>query len=224
MAYGGTLEDSLFSNAIAASPFLPQQYGYKDFVPSQSYYAFASAAGCFGPPALPSNNFRNSIFSCLVSKDTATLQYASASVSGSGRYATWAFLPVTDGQFIQQLPSQQLLKKQVNGKSILLGVSYQLCCKAPVKTLGWLTSRRIMQTKGLPSRHPILLPKLTLRISYETRSLSSQTTTSLNFCGFTHRPMRRLIRTLQSLRHRVTEHPQLSTRALLPQANSNVQM
>jgi len=53
MAYGGSLGESLFSNAIAASPYLPQQYSYADFVPSQSYYAFASAVGCFGPPALP---------------------------------------------------------------------------------------------------------------------------------------------------------------------------
>ena len=127
MAFGGSLGDALFSNAIAASPFLPQQYGYKDFVPSQSYYAFASAAGCFGPPALPQNNVDNSIFACLVSKDTTTLQYASATVSGSSRYATWAFLPVTDGVFIQQLPSQQLLKKQVNGKSILVGVCHHIC-------------------------------------------------------------------------------------------------
>lgn len=129
MAFGGTLGASLFRNAIAASPFLPQQYGYKDTVPSQSYYAFASAAGCFGPPALPQNNFNNSIFACLVSKDTATLQNASASVSGSSRYATWAFLPVTDGLFIQQLPSQQLLKNQVNGNSILVGVSLHLSAK-----------------------------------------------------------------------------------------------
>ena len=133
MAFGGTLGDSLFSNAIAASPYLPQQYGYKDFVPSQSYYAFASAAGCFGPPALPLNDFNNSIFACLVSKDTATLQYASASVSGSARYRTWAFSPVTDGVFIQQLPSQQLLKQQVNGKSILVGVGRHLYCQTLVE-------------------------------------------------------------------------------------------
>ena len=130
MAFGGTLGESLFSNAIAASPYLPQQYEYDDFVPSQSYYAFASAAGCFGSPALPSNNVNNSIFACLVSKDTATLQYASASVSGSSRYGTWAFLPVTDGDFVQQLPSQQLLRKQVNGKSILVGVCYHFYCKS----------------------------------------------------------------------------------------------
>lgn len=122
MAFGGTLGESLFSNAIAASPFLPQQYGYKDSVPSQAYHAFALAVGCFGPPVLPRSNSSGSIFECLVSKDTATLQNVSATISGSSRYGTWAFLPVTDGVFIQQLPSQQLLKKQVNGKSILVGV------------------------------------------------------------------------------------------------------
>ena len=124
MASGGVLGESLFRNAIAASPYLPQQYGFKDLVPSQFYYAFASAAGCVGSVMVPSNESSSSIFDCLVRKDTTTLQYASATISGSSRYGTWAFAPVTDGVFIQQLPSQQLLKKEVNGKSILVGVSH----------------------------------------------------------------------------------------------------
>ena len=49
------------------------------------------------------------------------LQNASAQISVSGTYGTWAFLPVTDGTFIQQRPSEQLLKKQVNGVRILSG-------------------------------------------------------------------------------------------------------
>ncbi|CAD6589625.1 MAG: hypothetical protein ASARMPREDX12_003908 [Alectoria sarmentosa] len=138
LAFGGHLGDSLFSNVsepsrdevalgltanqgIAASPYLPMQYGYADFVPSQSFYAFASALGCFGPPALPQSNTSASTFQCLVGKDTETLQNTSATISGSSRHGTWAFLPVTDGVFIQQLPSQQLLKKQVNGNRILVG-------------------------------------------------------------------------------------------------------
>ena len=106
---------------IAASPYLPQQYSYADFVPSQSYYAFASAVGCFGNPPLPQGNSSSSIFDCLVSVDSAKLQNASAAISASGRFGTWAFLPVTDGVFIQQLPSQQLLSKQVNGVNMLVG-------------------------------------------------------------------------------------------------------
>ncbi|KAL8628171.1 hypothetical protein Q9189_006107 [Teloschistes chrysophthalmus] len=120
MAFGGNLGDSLFVNAIPASPYLPQQYPSTSFVPSQSYYAFASHAGCF-TPALPQGNASASIFQCLVAKDTETLQNASAYVSGSSRFGTWAFLPVTDGSFIQQLPSQQLLSKKVNGRRVLSG-------------------------------------------------------------------------------------------------------
>ncbi len=162
MAFGGTLGESLFSNAIAASPFLPQQYGYKDFVPSQLYYAFASAVGCFGPLALPLSNSSSSVFECLVNKDTETLQNASATISGSSRYGTWAFLPVTDGIFIQQLPSQQLLKKQVNGDSILVGVGHYLYLETLAEVSMWLTSSRIMQTKGHNSRRKILSQKTTL--------------------------------------------------------------
>ena len=128
MAFGGTLGDSLFSNALAASPFLQQQYRYNDVVPSQKYYAFASAAGCLAPSVLPQYNTSDSIFECLVKKDTVTLQNASAAVSGSSRYGTWAFVPVTDGSFVQQLPSQQLLKMQVNGNSILVGVGSHFSC------------------------------------------------------------------------------------------------
>jgi hypothetical protein len=106
---------------MAQSPYLPLQYGYADFEPSQSYYAFAIAAGCF--PGKAYGNDTGTIFECLVGKDTTTLQNASQYVSESGTYGTWAFLPVTDGTFIQQLPSQQLQKGQINGARILSGVS-----------------------------------------------------------------------------------------------------
>ena len=119
------------------------QYGYADFVPSQSYYAFASAVGCFGPPALPQSNMSASIFQCLVGKDTETLQNASATISGSSRYGTWAFLPVTDGVFVQQLPSQQLLKKQLNGQRILVGVRNQREMNS-----SWLTSLQNNANEG----------------------------------------------------------------------------
>ena len=50
------------------------------------------------------------------------LQSASATVSTSGEFGTFAFLPVTDGSFIQATPSQQLIKKAVSGKRLLAGV------------------------------------------------------------------------------------------------------
>ena len=119
MAYGGSLGTSLFTNTIAASPYLPMQYGYKDWIPSQSYYAFASAVGC--PDTAAYGAVPQTIFQCLVTKDTTTLQTASAKISGSGNYGTWGFLPVTDGIFVQDLPSRQLLKKRINGKNALIG-------------------------------------------------------------------------------------------------------
>ncbi|KAI1619145.1 carboxylesterase type B [Exophiala viscosa] len=119
MAFGGSPGSSLFVNTIAASPYLPMQYGYKDWLPSQSYYAFATHAGC--GPSHPYGAGSQTIFDCLVSKDTNTLINASATTSESGNYGTWAFLPVTDGIFVQDLPSQQLLRKKVNGQNALIG-------------------------------------------------------------------------------------------------------
>ncbi|MCJ1249653.1 hypothetical protein MMC30_006879 [Trapelia coarctata] len=119
MAFGGNGLIDTADKAIAASPYLPMQYNYNDFVPSQSYYAFAQAVGCFDDRAFGYTT--QPIFQCLVGKDTMTLQNASNYISASGMYGTWGFLPVTDGSFIQQLPSQQLLEKRVNGIKVLSG-------------------------------------------------------------------------------------------------------
>ena len=56
-----------------------------------------------------------------MSKDTNTLINASSTISQSGTYGTWAFLPVTDDVFVQDLPSRQLLRREVNGLNILSG-------------------------------------------------------------------------------------------------------
>lgn len=98
--------------------YVAKQYNYNDQVPTQYYQAFAKAAGCSSGSTTPGP----SVFSCLVNADTTVLQNASASVSVSGEFGTFAFLPVTDGSFIQAAPSQQLLKKAVSGKRVLVGV------------------------------------------------------------------------------------------------------
>ncbi|KKY29618.1 putative carboxylesterase type b [Diaporthe ampelina] len=92
----------------------------KDWQPSQAYYAFASAAGCDTKNAYLHNGSKP-IFDCLVETDAATLMNASADVSQSGSWATWAFLPVTDGKFIQSLPSKQLAQGNINGLNQLSG-------------------------------------------------------------------------------------------------------
>jgi carboxylesterase type B len=119
IAYGGTLGTTLFRNTFAASPYLPMQYEYNGFQPTQSYYAFAGAVGC--GPTLPYGGRSQTIFECLQAKDVATLVNASATISQSGTYGTWAFLPVTDYNLIPALPSQALLKRRLNGLHILVG-------------------------------------------------------------------------------------------------------
>jgi len=54
-----------------------------------------------------------------VSKETTVLQEASALVSASGRYGSWAFLPVTDGAFLQSTPSEALSAGKLNGRNYL---------------------------------------------------------------------------------------------------------
>jgi carboxylesterase type B len=128
MAYGGSMGNSLFRSTIAASPFLPRQYAYNDQAPTQAYYSFASQAGCslgaFG-------NGSETLFDCLVSKDATTLRDAAIAVTNTGMYGTWAFLPVTDGVFIQDTPSEQLLRKRVNGRNVLVGNNASMF--APIK-------------------------------------------------------------------------------------------
>ena len=81
-------------------------------MPTQRFYQFSAAAGCESSGA---------VLECLKSKDSATLQQANWNVGAAQTYATWAFLPVTDYSYIQQLPSVQLNAKKVNGANMLVG-------------------------------------------------------------------------------------------------------
>lgn len=123
MAYGGKEGTKYFHNAIAASPYLPTQCDYDDSgpgqSPGQSFALFAHAAGC---AAWGANETDRTIFDCLKAKDSITLQKASAQ-AGSGLYGLYAFSPVTDGEFLQKRPTEQLLTGEVNGVRILTGVS-----------------------------------------------------------------------------------------------------
>lgn len=131
MANGGGEGVSLFNNAIVASPYLPMQWDHDGFEPTKSYYRFATAVGCADEEG---RSFLNqSVFECLGTMDSLTLQNASTHVSGGpgAAYGQWAFLPVTDGEFLRGRPSVQLATGQVNGLRMLSGVSRpsQTICK-----------------------------------------------------------------------------------------------
>lgn len=123
MANGGDDGNSLFNNAIVASPYLPTQWDFNGSEPTQAYHRLATEVGCAGERGRRLLN--QSTFECLVGVDSFTMQNASAHVS-SGRdvaYGHWAFLPVTDGAILQERPSVQLAASKVNGLRLLSGVS-----------------------------------------------------------------------------------------------------
>ncbi|KIM98286.1 hypothetical protein OIDMADRAFT_167121 [Oidiodendron maius Zn] len=109
---GGHLGESLFTSVIGASPYLPKQFNYDDDVAQSAYAYVASQTGCTGA---------QSVFDCLVQANATMLSTAGQSLGNSRTYTSWGFVPVTDGMILQQLPSQQLRRKQVNGKRILIG-------------------------------------------------------------------------------------------------------
>lgn len=112
IAYDGSLGSSVFTNLIAASPYLPKQYNYSDALPTQFFDQFATEANCAGQDP-------RSVLDCLRLADMQTLQRANSVVSASGPYGTWTFVPVTDGHFLTGQPSQQLTLRKINGARIL---------------------------------------------------------------------------------------------------------
>lgn len=95
---------------IAASPWVPYQHDYDDEVSTKNYNDFAEAAGCSSAA---------DTLQCLRDADSLVLQNASFKVSEAGPFGTFAFLPVTDGAFIQELPTEALVSKSVQGKRLL---------------------------------------------------------------------------------------------------------
>ncbi|KAK9774892.1 putative Alpha/Beta hydrolase protein [Seiridium cardinale] len=119
LAYGGT-DVKLFNNIIAASPYTPPVYKYDDTVPTTFYDAFVDLVGCRQNVTYARNY--TSVFQCLVNTDTLLLQNASGTVSTTyGYFGSFAFLPVIDGDYVWDRPSQQLQAGKVNGKRILVG-------------------------------------------------------------------------------------------------------
>ncbi|KAI0873869.1 alpha/beta-hydrolase [Hypoxylon argillaceum] len=115
LAYGGK-ETGLFNNIIAASPYFPTVYNYSDSFTTARYNKFVELAGCSTPGA------NESTFDCLVAADTEVLQNASGTVSTTlGYFGSFAFLPVIDGDYIQERPAAQLLSGKLSGNRVLVG-------------------------------------------------------------------------------------------------------
>ncbi|KAB2100542.1 hypothetical protein AG0111_0g11209 [Alternaria gaisen] len=114
IAKNGTLGTSLFSNIIAASPYLPPQHNFNAPAPKRQYESFATRTGCANS---------TDTLSCLRSKDSLTLQIANSDVNTANFHGHWAFAPVKEPEsgFISTHPSNALTAGLVNGEHILVG-------------------------------------------------------------------------------------------------------
>ncbi|KAK1756520.1 acetylcholinesterase [Echria macrotheca] len=182
IAIDGNLDSLLFDKSIAASPYLPFQYDYDAAFPTSTYYAFSQAAGC------PSSG---NVFSCLVGKDTNTLQQANYAVTQAQPYGYWAFYPVTDNVYITDRAIKQLNAKKVNGKKLLVGnnanegplfVPPNITTETDLR--GWLSvefpNLSTAQINSILAANPNNLPTNPSGPHFETNGISTGYATAVN--------------------------------------------
>ncbi|KAI5198489.1 carboxylesterase [Aureobasidium subglaciale] len=106
IAQNGKTSPSLFSKALASSPFWPKTYKYNAPQAQALYDSLAELTGCSGPNSLQ----------CLKTIDVQTIRNASLIISGSRTYNTssYAWSPVIDGTFLTQPLSSATAKGNVN--------------------------------------------------------------------------------------------------------------
>ena len=114
---------------------------FDDPLPTEYYRQFAQRAGCLDPHIHPrdataADDVDSGVFECLQNADTLVLQNASAYTSLGARFGQWAFIPVTDGNLIQEPPSKALKPgEKLNGERLLVGVSIlPALCTATIHT------------------------------------------------------------------------------------------
>ncbi|KAJ7132402.1 Alpha/Beta hydrolase protein [Mycena epipterygia] len=112
VAQNGKTKPKLFRAAITSSTFLPSQYQYNDRIPQTLFNSVATQAGC--------NN--TNVLDCLRTVDAALLQEINLDLIIAGFTGTFTFVPVVDGSFITQSPTDGLAQGELNG-DILLSVT-----------------------------------------------------------------------------------------------------
>ncbi|KAJ7625359.1 Alpha/Beta hydrolase protein [Mycena polygramma] len=119
VARNGKTNPPLFRAAITSSTFLPSQYPYNNRVPQTIFNDVAAQAGYF--VSSPSCN-GTEVLDCLRAVDGATLADINLDTILAGFQGTFTFVPVIDGSFITQSPTDALLHGEVNG-DVLLSVT-----------------------------------------------------------------------------------------------------
>jgi carboxylesterase type B len=107
IANGGKTNPPLFRAAITSSTFLPSQYIFNGRIPEMLYSETVAQTNCSSAA---------DTLNCLRQVDVNTLQAANTLINDSGFFGTFVFVPVVDGTFITERPTQLLQNKQVNGQ------------------------------------------------------------------------------------------------------------
>ncbi|KAF8344962.1 alpha beta-hydrolase [Amanita rubescens] len=110
IAQNGNTQPPLFRGAITSSTFLPSQYPYNGVVPEAVYNEVVSQAGC---------SSSQDTLHCLRNADIGLLDSVNSRISANAFYGTVIFVPVVDGTFITERPTEVLQKGKVNGEMLL---------------------------------------------------------------------------------------------------------
>ncbi|KAJ7818652.1 Alpha/Beta hydrolase protein [Mycena leptocephala] len=109
VAHNGNTSPQLFRAAITSSTFMPSQYQYNHRIPQTLFNDVAALAGCNVTRPLD----------CLRGVDSATMEDINLSMIIAGFQGTSTFVPVVDGSFITQSPTDLLRQGKLNGDVLL---------------------------------------------------------------------------------------------------------
>ncbi|KAL4259478.1 Carboxylic ester hydrolase, partial [Pleurotus pulmonarius] len=97
VARDGMTSPPLFRAAMSSSSFLPSQHPFDGSVPESIFGQVVSQTGC---------GASSDTLSCLRAANVSILQAANVNVNRAGFFGTFVAVPVVDGEFITQRPTQ----------------------------------------------------------------------------------------------------------------------
>ncbi|KAF4613473.1 hypothetical protein D9613_008007 [Agrocybe pediades] len=109
IANGGKTKPSLFRAAITSSAYLPSQYKYNSHIPETIYSQVVSLTNCTSSA---------DTLECLRQAPVEILQAANAAILQNGFFGTFTFVPVVDGSFITDSPTNLIRQGKVNTKNL----------------------------------------------------------------------------------------------------------
>ncbi|KAF8886048.1 Alpha/Beta hydrolase protein [Gymnopilus junonius] len=120
VANGGRTFPPLFRAAMTSSTFLPSQYKFNDPIPEARHALLLYTCLLFNETLEQTQcSSTTDALKCLRQVDVNTLQAANTQINSAGFFGTFVFVPVVDGTFITDRPTQVLKNKRTNGDIIL---------------------------------------------------------------------------------------------------------